>query len=465
MNCEIKKYPSDTIVAQATPPGYGGISVIRISGDNTMKVAQQVLGQLPSPRYAHYLSFYDEKGRIIDKGITLWFPAPNSFTGENVLELHSHGSPIVIDMLLKIISKIPEVRIAKPGEFTERAFLNNKIDLVQAEAIADLINATSEQAARSAFNSLQGVFSDKISLLANKLTNLQIYLESAINFPNEYDIDYLSKDEIENNLNEIIKSINDVNMISYQGTLLREGRKVVIIGAPNVGKSTLFNNLVGKPSAIVTDYAGTTRDMLHEYINIEGIPLHIIDTAGLHKTNNYVEKIGIQRAIEEIKIADHIMLVTNNESLDLTADLSLIFPDFFDKIPQSVPLTIINNVIDLTKYSSSKLIRLPDRVIITISAKTGQGIELLCDHLKNSLVIFNTNEGTFMARQRHLQALSRAILHLEQGKKEFLKNYCYSYELLAEELRLTQKALSNLIGDSSSQDLLEKIFSKFCIGK
>ncbi|WWP00275.1 MAG: tRNA uridine-5-carboxymethylaminomethyl(34) synthesis GTPase MnmE [Candidatus Dasytiphilus stammeri] len=465
MNFEIKQSLSDTIVAQATPPGYGGISVIRISGDNTVKVAQQVLGQLPSARYAHYLSFYDEKGRIIDKGITLWFPAPNSFTGENVLELHSHGSPIVIDMLLKIISNIPDVRIAKPGEFTERAFLNNKIDLVQAEAIADLINATSEQAARSALNSLQGVFSDKIRFLANQLTNLRIYLESSINFPNEYDINSLSKDEIVKNLNKIIQSINDIHTISYQGTLLREGRKVIIIGAPNVGKSTIFNNLAGKPSAIVTNYAGTTRDMLHEYINIEGMPLHIIDTAGLHKTNNYVENIGIQRAIEEINIADHIILVTNNESLDLTADLSIIFPDFFDKIPQSVPLTIINNVTDITKYSSSKYIQLSDRVIITISAKTGQGIELLCDHLKKSMGNFNTNEGIFMARQRHLQALSQAMLHLEQGKQEFIKNHAYSYDLLAEELRLTQNALSNLIGDSSSQDLLEKIFSKFCIGK
>ncbi|WWO95534.1 MAG: tRNA uridine-5-carboxymethylaminomethyl(34) synthesis GTPase MnmE [Candidatus Dasytiphilus stammeri] len=464
----MNKYSADTIVAQATPPGYGGISVIRISGDQTANVAQQVLGQLPSPRYAHYLSFYDDKGCIIDKGITLWFPAPNSFTGENVLELHSHGSPIVINMLLKSISKLPEVRIAKPGEFTERAFLNNKIDLIQAEAIADLINATSEQAARAAFHSLQGTFSDKIRLLKEMLSNLRMFLESDINFPNEYDINYLSKKEIEDNLNKIIKLLNEVCTISSKGTLLREGRKVVIIGAPNVGKSTLFNTLVGKSIAIVTDYAGTTRDMLHEYINIDGMLLHIIDTAGLHKTNNIVEQIGIQRAIQEIKTADHIILVVkNNESLDLTADLSIIFPQFSDKIPPSVPLTIINNLIEINnnRCPSSQLRRFSSRVIINLSAKTGKGIELLRDHLKNTLENINTTEGIFMARQRHLQALSLALSHLEQGKKEFITNHSYSYEFLAEELRLTQEALSDLIGKDSSKDLLKKIFSKFCIGK
>ncbi|WWO99558.1 MAG: tRNA uridine-5-carboxymethylaminomethyl(34) synthesis GTPase MnmE [Candidatus Dasytiphilus stammeri] len=457
---------ADTIVAQATPPGYGGISVIRISGDNASKVAQQVLGKkFLSPRSAHYLSFYDEKGRIIDKGITLWFPAPNSFTGENVLELHSHGSPIVIDLLLKIISNIPEVRLAKPGEFTERAFMNNKIDLVQAEAIADLINATSEQAARSALNSLQGVFSDKIRCLAKQLTNLRVDLESAINFPNEYDVNDLSKDEMEMNLNKIITSIYEVYNTSYKGALLREGRKAIIIGAPNVGKSTLFNALVGKPMAIVTHYAGTTRDMLHEYINIEGMQLHIIDTAGLHKTNNSVEKIGIERAIQEIKIADHIILVVRDEDLDLTADLSIIFPDFFDKIPSLVPLTIINNLTDFNRCASSQLRELSDRVIINISAQTGEGIELLRYHLKKTLGFLNTTEGIFMARQRHLQALLLAISHLDQGKKELIKNHSYSYELLAEELRLSQEALNDIIGNYSSKDLLEKIFSKFCIGK
>ncbi|WWO98937.1 MAG: tRNA uridine-5-carboxymethylaminomethyl(34) synthesis GTPase MnmE [Candidatus Dasytiphilus stammeri] len=455
----------DTIVAQATPPGYGGISVIRISGERTSQVAEQVLGKLPCPRYADYLSFYDEKGRIIDKGITLWFPAPYSFTGENVLELHSHGSPIIVNMLLKIISNIPEVRIAKPGEFTERAFLNKKIDLVQVEAIADLINATSEQAARSAFNSLQGIFSDKIRFLANLLTDLRTDLESAINFPTEDDVNYLSKNQIDHDLNKIIKILKEVHAVSFQGALLREGRKAVIIGAPNVGKSTIFNLLVGKPIAIVADHVGTTRDMLHEYINIEGMPLHIIDTAGLHKTNNIVELIGIERAIQEIKTADHIILVVNNQLLDLTADLSFILPDFFDKIPRSIPLTIVNNLTDIKTPLSSKLIRLSDRVIINIYAKTGEGIELLRCHLKKSMGMVNTTEGVFMARQRHLQALSFAMLHLEQGKQEFIKNSCYSYELLAEELRLTQEALSNIVGEFSSKDLLEKIFSKFCIGK
>lgn len=306
---------NDTIVAQATPPGRGGVGILRVSGPKAAAVAEIVLGKIPKPRYADYLPFKDENGTTLDQGIALYFPGPNSFTGEDVLELQGHGGPVILDLLLKRILSINGLRIANPGEFSERAFLNDKLDLAQAEAIADLIDASSEQAARSAMNSLQGVFSGQVHQLVEALTHLRIYVEAAIDFPDE-EIDFLSDGIIEAKLNEVIAELNTVRSQAHQGSLLREGMKVVIAGRPNAGKSSLLNALAGRDAAIVTDIAGTTRDVLREHIHIDGMPLHIIDTAGLRESTDKVERIGIERAWQEIEQADRVLFMVDGTTTD-----------------------------------------------------------------------------------------------------------------------------------------------------
>lgn len=450
----------DTIVAQATPPGRGGVGIIRISGNQVKEVAQAILGKLPKPRYAEYLPFLDENGQVIDQGIALFFPNPHSFTGEDVLELQGHGGPIILDLLIKRILSIPATRIARPGEFSERAFLNDKVDLAQAEAIADLIDASSEQAAKSAMSSLQGVFSNKINELVNLLINLRIFVEAAIDFPEE-EIDFLSDGKIETQLKDVIKQLNDVRSEAKQGSLLREGMKVVIAGRPNAGKSSLLNALSGRDSAIVTDIAGTTRDVLREHIHIDGMPLHIIDTAGLRDAYDEVERIGIERAWVEIEQADRVLLMVDGTT---TTEINpeKLWPEFMQRLPSHIPVTVIRNKADLTGetlgYSD-----VSQYSLIRLSARTGNGVDLLREHLKQTMGFSATSEGGFLARLRHLQALEQAAKHLDNGLEQLITYH--AGELLAEELRLAQESLSEITGSFTSDDLLGKIFGSFCIGK
>lgn len=451
---------TDTIVAQATPPGRGGIGILRVSGKQVSVVAKQLLGKLPVARHAEYLAFRDNNHRIIDQGIAIYFPGPNSFTGEDVLELQGHGGPVILDLLLKHILTIADVRIARPGEFSERAFLNDKMDLAQAEAIADLIDASSEQAARSAINSLHGAFSQRIHKLIDALTNLRIYVEAAIDFPDE-EIDFLSDGKIAAQLDEVIANLNLVRQEAHQGSLLREGMKVVIAGRPNAGKSSLLNALAGRETAIVTDIAGTTRDVLREHIHIDGMPLHIIDTAGLREASDEVERIGIERAWQEIEQADRVLFMVDATTTKAT-EPQQIWPEFMARLPAKLPITIIRNKADLTGEKMG-FYDVNGHSLICLSARTGDGVDILRNHLKETIGFSGNTEGGFLARRRHIQALKKAGFHLEQGKDRLIN--AYAGELLAEELRLAQHALGEITGEITSDDLLGCIFSSFCIGK
>lgn len=451
---------TDTIVAQATPPGRGGVGILRVSGKQASEVARQVLGKLPKPRYADYLPFLDGDGTILDQGIALYFPGPNSFTGEDVLELQGHGGPVILDLLLKRILSLSDIRIARPGEFSERAFLNDKLDLAQAEAIADLIDASSEQAARSAINSLQGVFSNRVHQLVEALTHLRIYVEAAIDFPDE-EIDFLSDGKIEGQLNTVMAELDGVRQEARQGSLLREGMKVVIAGRPNAGKSSLLNALAGREAAIVTDIAGTTRDVLREHIHIDGMPLHIIDTAGLREASDEVERIGIERAWNEIEQADRVLFMVDGTTTDAT-EPEQIWPEFMARLSASLPITVVRNKADLTGETLG-ISEVNGHSLIRLSARTGEGVQALRDHLKESMGFTSNTEGGFLARRRHLEALEKAAEHLEQGMDQLVG--ARAGELLAEELRQAQLALSEITGEFTSDDLLGRIFSSFCIGK
>ncbi len=451
---------TDTIVAQATAPGRGGVGIVRISGPQAEAVAVALLGKVPKTRYAEYLPFRTPDGVLLDQGIALMFKAPHSFTGEDVLELQGHGGPVVIDMLIEAIRALPGLRTARPGEFSERAFLNDKLDLAQAEAIADLIEASSEQAARSALSSLQGEFSAKINALVEQLTHLRIYVEAAIDFPEE-EVDFLADGKIAHALAQVRQQLAQVLHSAQQGALLREGMKVVIAGRPNAGKSSLLNALAGRESAIVTDIAGTTRDVLREHIHIDGMPLHIIDTAGLRDAADEVERIGIERAWDEIRQADRVLLMVDGTETD-AVDPAQIWPELIDRLPVGMGITVIRNKADLTGevlgHSQHQ-----DLAVYRLSAKTGDGVEAIKQHLKACMGFQGTNEGGFMARQRHLEALHAAAERLQLGAEQ-LAIY-HAGELLAEELRLAQQDLAEITGEFSSDDLLGRIFSSFCIGK
>jgi tRNA modification GTPase len=443
--------PIDTIVAQATPPGRGGIGIVRISGPKASEVALAVLGKIPVPRYATHISFLDQEGALMDEGIALYFPGPNSFTGEDVLELQGHGGPVVLDSIIQRILCFEGVRLARPGEFSERAFLNDKLDLTQAEAIADLIDAGSTQAARAALRSLQGEFSHVIHLLQAQLTQLRMYVEAAIDFPEE-EVDFLSDSHITESLTVLLDQIKIIQVSARQGVLLREGMTVVIAGEPNVGKSSLLNRLSGRDSAIVTDIPGTTRDVLREYIQMDGIPLHIIDTAGLRATSDQVEQEGIRRAWNEIKKADHILFITDMGSSSVpSAETMPVFPPH-------IPITMIHNKIDLLKKKANI-----DKDTIYLSAKTGEGIDYLRQRLKESVGAADSMEGGFIARRRHLEALERAKHAILTGEQQLKQHQ--AGELLAEDLRQAQHALGEITGEFTADDLLGTIFASFCIGK
>nr|WP_194709995.1 tRNA uridine-5-carboxymethylaminomethyl(34) synthesis GTPase MnmE [Pseudoalteromonas sp. S16_S37] len=450
----------DTIVAQATAPGRGGVGIIRVSGPLASQVAQTIIGKTPKVRYAEYVPFNNLAGEQLDQGIALFFKNPHSFTGEDVLELQGHGGPIVIDMLLKEICQISGVRLAQPGEFSERAFMNDKMDLTQAEAIADLINATSEQAAKSALHSLQGDFSKHINTLVEKVIHLRMYVEAAIDFPDE-EIDFLSDGKVSGDLNAIIEQLDEVRKQAKQGSIMREGMRVVIAGRPNAGKSSLLNALAGREAAIVTDIAGTTRDVLREHIHIDGMPLHIIDTAGLRESPDKVEQIGIERAWEEIRQADHVLFMVDGTDTQET-DPTKIWPEFMQQLPQGMAVTVVRNKIDLSAETSD-MCQQGNYPVLRLSAKNTEGIDLLRDHLKACIGYQGATEGGFMARRRHLDALERAAEHLDIGKTQLEMHV--AGEILAEELRLTQQYLNEITGEFTSDDLLGKIFSSFCIGK
>jgi tRNA modification GTPase len=453
-------YQKETIAAQATAPGRGGVGIIRISGPEVKSVAQAILGKIPEIRKAEYLPFNDANQQTLDQGIALYFKAPHSFTGEDVLELQGHGGPVILDMLLKEILALPKVRMAKPGEFSEQAFINDKLDLTQAEAIADLINSSSEQAARCALHSLQGDFSKLVNQLVESTIHLRMYVEAAIDFPEE-EIDFLADEKVVGDLKKIISQVEKVQSQAHQGSIIREGMRVVIAGRPNAGKSSLLNALSGREAAIVTDIAGTTRDVLTEQIHIDGMPLHIIDTAGLRESNDQVEQIGIERAWQEINQADRVLLMIDACD-DNNDDPQKLWPEFFAKLPKNIGLSIIKNKADI-KGIATGLSATNDIPTVTLSAKNGDGIAELKDHLKSIMGYQGSTEGGFMARRRHLAALEQAHHHLIIGLEQ-LESYVAG-EILAEELRLCQIELNKITGEFTNDDLLTEIFSSFCIGK
>jgi len=447
----------ETIAAVATAPGRGGIGVVRVSGPRAKAVAITLSGREPAPRHAHYGPFHADDGEVIDEGLMLFFPGPHSFTGEDVLELQGHGGPVVMDMLLQRCIALG-VRLARPGEFSERAFLNDKLDLAQAEAIADLIEASSAQAARNAVRSLQGEFSRRVHELNEKLIQLRIYVEAAIDFPEE-EIDFLADGRVLALLQAVRQELTDVMREAGQGALLREGMSVVIAGRPNAGKSSLLNALAGREAAIVTDIPGTTRDLLREHIQVDGMPLHIIDTAGLRHTDDQVERIGVERAIKALEDADRVLLVVDSQTATVDRD----WPEFLSVRPERGKTTLIRNKADLTGEDIALSVEADGYTTLSLSARSGEGLQLLREHLKQCMGYEQTAESGFSARRRHLDALLRAADHLDHGHAQL--TLAGAGELLAEDLRQAQQSLGEITGTFSSDELLGRIFSSFCIGK
>jgi len=449
----------DPIVAIATAPGRGAVGMVRVSGKDLSAVITAICNKALQPRHAAYVPFLDAAGGTIDKGLAIHFPAPHSYTGEDVLELQAHGGPVVLQLLLaRCLQALPELRVAQPGEFTERAFLNDKIDLTQAEAIADLIDASTETAARSAARSMSGEFSSAVNALLGQLIHLRMLVEATLDFPEE-DIDFLQKADAKGQLAGLQATLATVLRNAQQGSILREGIKVVIAGQPNAGKSSLLNALAGAELAIVTPIAGTTRDKVSQLIQIDGVPLHVVDTAGLREALDEVEKLGVERAWAEIKSADAVLFLhdlTQQGAIDYIASDARIKAGLALKLPSKTPIIDVWNKSDAAPSAGS--------AGVVISAKTGHGLQTLREQLLRTVGWQSAPEGVFMARERHVRALARVDEQLAKAADQ-LGETQPALDLLAEDLRQAQLHLSEITGQFTPDDLLGEIFSKFCIGK
>jgi tRNA modification GTPase len=441
----------DTIAAIATAPGRGGVGVVRVSGVGLGALALTLCGRAPTPRIAHYTRFLDAEGRVIDEGILLYFAAPASFTGEDVLELQGHGGPVVMQLLLERCLQLG-ARLAEPGEFTRRAFLNGKLDLAQAESVADLIEASTAAAARSAVRSLSGRFSEEVHRIVDALIDLRMLVEATLDFPEE-EIDFLERARAMPRLDGIRDQLEALLDRARQGALLRSGLNVVLVGEPNVGKSSLLNQLAGEDRAIVTEIAGTTRDALRETIQIEGIPLHIIDTAGLRDTVDTVERIGIERTWREIERADVILRLVDAVQGEVGED------DIDRRLPPAVARITVMNKIDLAGLAAGRS-EAAGRIRLQVSARSGEGVELVRQELLRIAGWHAHGEDVILARERHLTALRRALAHVTEAGEQL-----GALELFAEELRLAQEQLGEITGEFTADALLGVIFSRFCIGK
>ena len=444
-------YARDTIVAAATPPGKGGIGIVRISGDDAERLATAMLGNVPEPRLATHAKIHDRNGNELDSGIALYFPEPASYTGEAVLEFHGHGGPVVVAAVIGAAVELG-ARRAEPGEFSKRAFLNGKLDLVQAEAIADLIDSGTSQAARAALRSLSGSFSSAVEDLQQELINLRLHVEAAIDFP-EDEIDFLSDQDLLRKIAECTEAFAKLQREAGIGRVLRDGLQVVIVGKPNVGKSSLLNLLSGQEAAIVTEVAGTTRDILRERIEIDGMAVELVDTAGLREDPDRIEAEGIRRAREALKNADGALWIQDaSESVAGKPD---------EEIPGDIPVIILRNKIDVTGDPPGPSIS--DESTLNVSAKTGAGIDDLREALRRLAGYQDLGEGAFTARRRHVEAIAMAAEHFQRGREALEQQK--AGELFAEDLRLSHQALGEVTGAISSDDLLGRIFSEFCIGK
>jgi tRNA modification GTPase len=432
----------DTIAAIATPPGRGGIGVVRISGPKVPEISSLVVGSLPAPREARFARFRNARGEEIDEGLALYFPAPHSYTGEAVLELQGHGGPVVMQTLLRACLDAG-ARLAEPGEYTRRAFLNGRLDLAQAEAVADLIEASSEQAARAALRSLSGEFSAAVQALASRLVELRALTEAMLDFPEE-EVDVVHRTDAASRLGNVGKALDEVLARSREGSLLRSGIHVVLAGRPNVGKSSLLNRLAGEERAIVTPIAGTTRDALREPIQIEGVPLTLVDTAGLRESADEVERLGVERTRRELALADLVLVVEDAGAA----------PRSLPPIATQAERILVYNKLDLAPRFARP------QGALAVSAKTGQGLEELRSAILAAAGWSATGESVFLARERHLRALEKARAHLDAARRELER-----WEVFAEELRLAHTALGTITGEFTSDDLLGEIFGRFCIGK
>jgi tRNA modification GTPase len=450
----------DTIAAIATAPGRGGIGIIRLSGPSSRSIAERLCRRVLTPRTAHFAALRDSSEQALDDAVILFYPQPASFTGEDVVELQCHGSPVQLQVILRECLT-QGARAALPGEFSQRAFLNDKLDLVQAEAIADLIESGSEAAARGALRSLSGEFSRRVASLLEQLIGLRIFIEAAIDFPEE-EIDFIADSDVLSQLKELLTALADTLTAARQGRALRDGIKLVLAGAPNAGKSSLLNQLAGQDAAIVTAIPGTTRDVLREQITIDGLPLHIVDTAGLHEGSDEVEREGVRRARQEMAVGDRILLVVDDSDAANQLPPAGLIAGFSNELPAGVAVTIVRNKCDISGRPPGKE-ESDAYTAISLSAKSGDGLELLRTHLLDIAGVSDPTGVEFSARQRHINALEDTTRHIQTATSQLVEHN--SAELVAEDLRYAQDSLSGITGEYSSDDLLGDIFSSFCIGK